>query len=345
MVLSIMGCLGQGAVCIALAIALPLEPPSARREAPPPASPRNSKVTAAPAKAEPPAQPTAEDVLKALQHRRPVNEVIPPGSRAARDAVPSNATPSDRLLLPEGSSVVSRTGRLAHEGQWWIFTSDSDDSLPPTKLLPNANLEVIVRTLRGASAPIRFTVSGEVTVFEGENFLLPTSALRASGAVEPTGSTGPPRAAGETREAAAFPARPRPDASAADVLAALQAQQPKEVVLPSPGAGLEESGGERSAGYTPSGLLDGSPVINRVGRLVRQGSWWTFVSDSDRPDRADPALRLLPNQGVERMVKESQHRSGGVVFTVSGEVTLFEGENYLLPRVTTRRADTGNLRR
>jgi len=45
------------------------------------------------------------------------------------------------------------------------------------------------------------------------------------------------------------------------------------------------------------------------------------------------------------MVKESQHRSGGVVFTVSGEVTLFEGENYLLPRVTTRRADTGNLRR
>jgi len=33
------------------------------------------------------------------------------------------------------------------------------------------------------------------------------------------------------------------------------------------------------------------------------------------------------------------------VFLVSGEVTLFEGENYLLTRITSRRVDTGNLRK
>jgi hypothetical protein len=33
------------------------------------------------------------------------------------------------------------------------------------------------------------------------------------------------------------------------------------------------------------------------------------------------------------------------VFIVSGEVTVFAGENYLLPRAARRRIDSGNLRK
>jgi hypothetical protein len=311
--------------CIVVALAAPAQSP---------ATARNAKSAVVQPKSEPPSQPTAEDVLRALKHRRPVNDVIPPGSRAARDAVARNPTASDQLLLPEGLSVVGRTGRLSSEGQWWIFAFDDDASLPPMKLLPNANLELMVGTLRGASVPVRFTVTGELTVFEGENFLLPRTALRAAGDADTPAQKG---------DAVPSPPRVPPDATAEDVLAAMQALQPKEAILPLGATASDEKGRSRSAGYSGSFMSDGSPLMNRVGRLVRQGSWWTFVSDSDRPEQPEPPLRLLPNQGVELMVREPPR--GGGVFIVSGEVTSFDGENYLLTRVATRRVDTGNLRK
>lgn len=299
-----------------------------------PANTGNAKSAAAQPKSEPPSQPTAEDVLRALKHRRPVNDVIPPGSRAARDAVVANTMPTNRLILPEGLSVVGRTGKLTHEGQWWIFTFDDDASFPPMKLLPNANLELMVCTLRGASVPVRFTVTGELTVFEGENFLLPRTALRVAGDANTPA---------QKDDSAPSPPRVPPDATAEDVLVAMQSLQPKEAILPLGATTSDEKSRSQSAGYSGSFMSEGSPLMNRVGRLVRQGSWWTLVSDSDRPEQPEPPLRLLPNQGVELMVRESQH--GGGVFIVSGEVTSFEGENHLLTRIATSRVDTGNLRK
>lgn len=320
--------------CIAVALAAPIEPP---------ASTRTAKGAVVQPKSEPPAQPTAEDVLRSLRHRQPVNDVIPPGSRAARDAVASNTTPTKRLLMPEGLSVVGRTGRLSREGQWWIFAFDDDASHPPMKLLPNANLELMVGTLRGASAPIRFSVTGELTLFEGENFLLPRTTALAAGAAAITASPEPSAAKG-TGDQASSSVRLRPDAPAEDVLAAMQAQQPTAAILPISASASDEEDRTQSADYSGTFMSDGSPLIHRVGRLVRQESWWTFVSDSDRLEQPDPPLRLLPNQSVELMVKETP-REGGGVFTVSGEVTSFDGENYLLTRVATRRVDTGNLRK
>ncbi len=97
---------------------------------------------------------------------------------------------------------------------------------------------------------------------------------------------------------------------------------------------------------TPANLLlDGSPLVARPGRIVRQGSWWTFVFESDHPDNPEPPMILLPNQGLELMVRLAGSGRAGTVFLVSGEVTAFEGANYLLPRSVARRIDTGNLRK
>jgi len=304
-----------------------------------PASLRDAKSTTVQQKSEAAAQPTAEDVLRSLRHRRPVNNVIPPGSRAARDAVAVATKPMDRVLMPEGLSVVGRTGQISHQGLWWIFAVDDDPSLPPMKLLPNANLELMVGALREASVPIRFSVSGELTVFEGENFLLPRTASRAADSADSL----EPSAAKDSGDKAAASLQPRPDASAEDVLAAMRAQQPTDAVLPLSASAFDEEGPTQSADYSGSFLSDGSPLMNRVGRLIRQGSWWTLVSDTNRLEQPDQPLRLLPNQSVERMVRESNF--GGGVFIVSGEVTLFEDEAYLLTRAATRRVDIGNLRK
>ena len=54
-------------------------------------------------------------------------------------------------------------------------------------------------------------------------------------------------------------------------------------------------------------------------------------------------MRVLANLNTELMVRAAEGPGAGQVFVVSGEVTLFEGENYLLPRVAMRRIDSGNL--
>jgi len=114
------------------------------------------------------------------------------------------------------------------------------------------------------------------------------------------------------------------------------------VLRPVESVGSPERFGSRIG---PSNLFDGTPLIARPGRLVRQASWWTFIFESDQVERSAPTLRILPSQGLERMLQSTDGGRTAGVFVVSGEVTLFEGENYLLPRVTLRRLDGGNFRR
>ena len=90
---------------------------------------------------------------------------------------------------------------------------------------------------------------------------------------------------------------------------------------------------------------DGSPLIGRPGRLVLDGNWWTFVFESDDENHPELPMKLLPNQNVELMVEASALGANGLVFMVSGEVTAFGGENYLLPRAVMRQVDMGNLRK
>jgi hypothetical protein len=91
-------------------------------------------------------------------------------------------------------------------------------------------------------------------------------------------------------------------------------------------------------------LPDGAALVDRPGRLMDEGRWWIFVFESDDPEYPEPPMRLLQNQNVQLMVEASEQGDHGLVFVVSGEVTVFNGENYLLPRVVMRRIDSGNLR-
>ena len=77
--------------------------------------------------------------------------------------------------------MVERAGRLEPGDDFWRFVFDPADGDPPVKLLPNAALEVLVRTARGTADPLWFVVFGEMTVFEDENYLFVRMAKRAGG--------------------------------------------------------------------------------------------------------------------------------------------------------------------
>lgn len=133
--------------------------------------------------------------------------------------------------------------------------------------------------------------------------------------------------------------------SASDVLRAFQKDRPTNTVIrpkTSYAAARGRSGTETGDAHV---RRDGDFLNNRPGRLVREGMWWNLVFESDSAAEPEPPLPLLPNQQLERMVRETKASTEGVVFIVSGEVTLFEGDNYLLVRKALRRRDLGNLQK
>ena len=337
---------------IAVAASLCLGGPADQRGKQAPANPSGSQVSGADsADRDTEALPTAEELLKALQRQRPVNEVIPPASSAE-----NGGQPAQRMLWPEGSAVVSRPGWLVEDGLWWRFVFDPPDGEPPTRLLPNAGLEVMIRTATGSQLPVKYVVSGEMTVFGDENYLLIRVVRRSTGTSRQTvRPEGIESGTGSTKEQTVGPEQERSSATRAgdvlsvdppveDVLAALKQQEPGEDMMEP----LELRGEDRLDSYATAArrlIPDGSALVQRPGRVVHEGQWWTLVFESDHPDHPEPPMKLLPNKSVEMMLEASKRQAGGLVFLVSGEVAVFWGENFLLPRVAMLRADPGNLRR
>lgn len=296
---------------------LPGPPSWAQRASEDPRFPPVSDVKAA-RKDEPDAFPrhqTAEDLLRALQADRPVHEVVPPISRIEK---PTKA--GKRQLLPEGVAVIDRLGRLTWQDSYWAFQSDDGSSIP---VLPNGQLEIMAAIHRDTGGKIDFIVSGEVTVFHDKNFLLIKQTTRSKGQEAPVNSV-----ASQAGVAA--------DASAQDVLAALESQRPEgNKVLE-----RESPSGARSPGRSP--MMEGSLVVRRSGRLMRQAEQWYFVCDDPVSELRE--VRLLPNQALEIMEQSATRSQSGLLFIVSGELTQYGSENYLLVRGVTRVLDLGNLR-
>lgn len=139
------------------------------------------------------------------------------------------------------------------------------------------------------------------------------------------------------------------EVSADEVLREFQKERPRaEPLLPQPPGdeSVVREAAEPSARPGFGGRMpDGYMLDDRVGRLVQDGPWWTIVFRSDNnPNVApEPPLKLLPNQMLERAIRETQGGARSVEFVVAGEITAFMGDNYLLLRKLMRLRDLGNL--
>ena len=79
-------------------------------------------------------------------------------------------------------------------------------------------------------------------------------------------------------------------------------------------------------------LREGTPIVNRVGRLTpgADGSAAEFKFESDGAALRDPPLLILPN--LKLMIMEDSVRGANrdLRFRVTGIVTEYRGRNYLL---------------
>ncbi|MHC5110897.1 MAG: hypothetical protein ACYTHJ_13590 [Planctomycetota bacterium] len=294
-------------------------------------------------------QMTAADVLKAMQRKRPGQLIIAPDGKSLQDPDDQQAQ-----LLPEGFPLINVDGVLEKREGWWMFTIGARDGMPIStmKMLPNSSLEPMTRTVEGLQHPVAFTVSGEVTEFEGENYIFAhlvakkkSQPLNRTGAATQPGSSLPESMRpGKAVEPAAPPTTTPTDDDVDDVMAALEAQTPSfdpvSIVAVSPAATPSDSPESQ-----PAIRAEGEPIISRPARVLPSGDWWTLVFEGDGNDVGDAPIKILPNRNLQRMTESIGETTGGVIFLVSGRTTVFESENYFLTRSVQRLVASGNLRK
>ncbi len=240
-----------------------------------------------------------------------------PSTPAAQTAKPS--TPVGPLLR-EGSYLVEVRGtmRLNEATKWWQFTIDREDPKHPAyelALLPCQLMADMRRITEGMSRQqVVFETTGQVFVYRGRNFFLPTHAPHVVGIAKPTAAPAPQERPDEG-----------PDADTAEAILR-NLQQAVGEVARNPAVGGGAATGEVEL------IPEGTQVVARRGRMSRgpRGTWW-FTFDADVDGLVDPPMVLLPCLLRERMERYAERSGGRAAMLLSGRVYQYEDRNYILP--------------
>ncbi len=200
------------------------------------------------------------------------------------------------------------------------------------RLLPNLTLATLLKHHAIQSSLVQ--VSGEVTAYMGENYLLldanvtfPSSRRPASPEQAPTTATKKPPHRFSRRTP------PNPKELIHSLLhyhisrpTGLNAAPPASAVRPP----LPTPRTYHSRQWTA--LPEGTYIWNQRGRLLRNPvtGQWLFVFTSDGRGSGRPPIILLPCRRLAMLEAQNNGPDGGKPFIVSGEVTEYHHHNFLL---------------
>lgn len=142
---------------------------------------------------DPPRPPSPAQILQELMKKdrlrpAPIPPSTPGKATEKRPPPPTTTGPGPRRndlpLKTDGSMITDRVGRLIRRPKGWFFAFESEGKVlrePPMQLLPNLDLETMEVRSANATKPVKFRVSGEVTVYRGTNYLLLRKVLVVHG--------------------------------------------------------------------------------------------------------------------------------------------------------------------
>lgn len=300
--------------------------------------------------------------------RRPVlilpSEPGEPGEdRMQRSSGAIAKLPAEPHRLPEGYIVAGREARAERSQDRYVLHLAKAQGLPdapPLRVLPNRGLAMLEAILAATGGPRTFMVTGRVTEFQGANSILLENLVEVLPEppvqrADETTESAPEKAAARagTGDSATRPAEAR-EPTAEEVMERLMGHRTlRAVVLPqhqpvahatAPAPGEDDAGPNQPRGREGPGWAEGTLLVDRSGRVVPGDSWWMFVFEDRGQHSRHRPIRLLPNRLLETAISLSRGGTHGVVFTVSGDVTLHRGANYLLLHKVLVRHDLGNFR-
>lgn len=249
---------------------------------------------------------------------------------------PGQTSPAQRRargpLLREGSFVASVQGRVHRDPAtgWWSFATEpanDKDTGFDLILLPNSKLEDIkqvVDAMDENDEDLVFEISGRLFVFHGRNFLLATHAPQLI-AYRPTAED-----ADTSADAAGDATEDADDESVGgDEVDDIMAELARDV------GPLQR--GVRGPAETESGgrlIREGTILLGRRGTLHRdEVGAWVFVFASDSAALEDPPAVVLPCLQLEQLEAFARTAGFAAPILLSGQVTRYEGRNYILPSI------------
>jgi hypothetical protein len=112
----------------------------------------------------------------------------------------------------------------------------------------------------------------------------------------------------------------------------------RAVIQPEGGSGTSDAlDAQGSAGVLP----EGTTLAERPGRLLRSGDHYEFEFMPDASSTGPKSMEILRSEFLEEMQRQSD--SVGGQFVVSGEVTRYHNQNFLLIRKLRRQMGHGNI--
>lgn len=253
------------------------------------------------------------------------------------DYVPPATLPSN--LFHEGAYLTHRDGKLFHDTDGsLLFQPDPlgppqpDQQMPTLKLLPSRQKTAVEPLLNGV-ADVRVTLSGLVTAYNEQNYLLVTVATRAA-------TSQPVDTDDATLASAKTPPTTRPNPAtmpATDLLDQMLAPTPATARPLSTGTTslIDMTSGENAVAPNAKSidiLREGLYVVDRTGRLQKTAGsdGYEFVFETDGKGMTDPPMVVLPNLKLMSMEQTIRGTGRDIKFRITGQVTEYNGRNYLL---------------
>ncbi|MBN1845119.1 MAG: hypothetical protein JW810_05510 [Sedimentisphaerales bacterium] len=229
----------------------------------------------------------------------------------------------------------------------------------PMEVLPGKWLTAMLKVVANqVDMTVDFRVWGEVTTYQNLNYILPTfvATLSLFGKEAPTDAADAQRIS--PLEAALV--RPGPQNNEQDNPADLpddrQSELPEQLrimlekiprtrplELPeatttsgsaAPQTPTDAMVAVKGAKTPPPARRDGQMVIDRVGRIHYdpEAGRWLFSFEADGASLAEPPMILHPCRLLEVMETAVQRANLSIRFRVSGQISIYQGRNYMLLR-------------
>lgn len=218
-------------------------------------------------------------------------------------------------LLPEGSFLVEQPALLARSAAGvWIVSAQGPAGLKPMIAIPSQTLSGLETLLDESGRSEALTVSGRVTLYAGQNYLLISAVGQppASAQPEPTGRHEPATDERGLSEAAAELLKELDEARTGirGVIAA-QGDAPGRAPVP-----------------------EGRVISRRSARLVRLDAGElaiAFDDDGQIPGAIDPTLIVAPCSLLEEIEALAERYGEGLIVTVSGSTLAYGSRSSILP--------------
>ena len=270
----------------------------------------------------------------------------------------------DSKLKKDRTIIAKRIGTIAKpkDSSWWVITFEKDKEgttersrrIMPSKLLESIE-EILVK-----KPSARFEVIGENYNDGTENYILLRRVVEVANKPKPKSETGTfdmtlengaedkpssDKTSDQEEEKDAKPDDKNRDseASSSDIAKELLKDNPGKTVTAKPKEKRSEADNRKSvapAEGTPETKAD-SQIYSRIVRIVKckDSNFYEIRFISDNSLR-DPPIKILPNTRLKKALEFMQKAGNSECkFIVSGEVTVYKKQRYILLRSIIKQRD------